>query len=590
MAKKKDSLDGRSVKAEEARQTRSPTAPADTNGDDAFPIVGLGASAGGLKSFEIFFTHMPPDSGMAFILVQHLDPNRESMLVELVQRYTRMAVVQVQDEQEVEPNHVYIIPPNRDMALMHGAFYLMEPVAPRGLRLPIDTFFRSLARDQGERAICIILSGTGTDGTLGLKAIKEEGGMAMVQDPASSSYDGMPHSAINTGLVDYVLPPEEMPEQLINYVQHTFVPGAGHLDMQQPQAGAAMQKIFILLRNQTGHDFSQYKPNTTTRRIQRRMTVNQIKQIDHDVRHLQRNPLEVETLFKELLIGVTAFFRDSEAFTALETKAIPRLFENRPDDRPIRIWVPGCATGEEAYSIAIFIMEQMEKLQRSCRVQIFATDVDAEAVEKGRQAFYPDNIAADVSPERLQRFFDRENHGYRVKKMIREMVLLAVQNVIQDPPFSRLDLISCRNLLIYLNPELQKKVIPRFHYALRPGGFLFLGTAESLGEIDRLFKPIDRKSKLFQRLEVAANLQTVLDSCPARAGCARPDRARRPPTARSMTRCPVQPARAEPARKRCSRRNCCAHACGASRARCRRRRPRPSPARARARLASRATG
>jgi two-component system CheB/CheR fusion protein len=464
-----------------------------------FPIVGIGASAGGLEAFEKFFTTMPADSGMAFVLVQHLDPTHNSMLVDIIRRYTRMQVLQVEDGMQVEPNTIYIIPPNRDMALMQRTLYLTKPEAARGLRLPIDFFFRSLADELQERAICIILSGTGTDGTLGMRAIKGEGGMAMVQSPASAKYDGMPQNALATGMIDFTLPPEEMPQQLMTYVQQEFVPGKPRAKPALSQASGALQKVFLALRSQTGHDFSQYKPSTTMRRIERRMTVNQIERIDDYVQYLQQNPLEVDTLFREMLIGVTNFFRDPNAFDALKQKVIPRLFTNRPLRQPVRVWVPGCSTGEEAYSLAIVLREHLNSIGQNYSIQVFATDIDSHAIEKARAGVYPDSIAADVSSERLQQFFLHEGNSFRVVQTVREMVIFAVQNVIKDPPFSGIDLMSCRNLLIYMTSDLQQRVIPLFHYALNPGGFLFLGTSETPSESSRRFEVIDRRWSLFQR-------------------------------------------------------------------------------------------
>jgi two-component system CheB/CheR fusion protein len=494
------------------KQGGNPPSPANVPNQDPI-VVGIGASAGGLEAFEKFFTNMPAESGsgMAFVLVQHLDPTHKSVLTDLVKRYTKMNVFEVKDGVDVQPNCAYIIPPNKDMALLHGKLHLMEPESPRGMRLPIDFFFRSLAQDQHERAICIVLAGTGTDGTLGLKAIKGEGGMAMVQDPDSAKYDGMPRSAIATGLADYILPPDKMPAQLLGYVEHAFGKQVTKEADSPPKVIDSLQKIFILLRAQTGHDFSYYKQNTIHRRIERRMAVNQIEQIDLYVRYLQQNRLEVETLFRELLIGVTNFFRDPDAFTALEGQIIPRLLDNKPPGATIRVWVPGCSTGEEAYSIAILLRERMDEQKKEYKVQIFATDIDSEAIEKARAGIYPDSIAADVSAERLQRFFSQENNHYRIKKTIRDMVVFAAQNAIEDPPFSRLDLISCRNLLIYLGPELQKRVIPLFHYALNRDGFLFLGNSETIGEFGDLFASVDRKWKLYQRKEMISPRMTVLD-------------------------------------------------------------------------------
>ena len=470
-----------------------------------FPIVGIGASAGGLAAFEAFFSAMPTntESGMAFVLVQHLAPDHKSILSELIRRYTRMRVFDVEDGMPVKPNCAYIIPPNRDMALLNGKLQLLEPAAPRGHRLPVDFFFRSLAQDQHERAICIVLSGSGSDGTLGVRAVKSEGGMVMAQNSASTEHDGMPRSAIATGLVDYVLPPAEMPAQLIAYATHAFGTTTHPVSPPTPKAEDALKKIFILLRAQTGHDFSQYKQNTITRRVKRRMAVQQIERLDAYVRYLVKNPAEVEALFRDLLIGVTNFFRDPEAFAALEAQVIPHLFEGKPAGALIRVWVPGCSTGEEAYSIAILLHECSAALKQSFKMQVFATDIDRRAIDQARIGCYPASIAADVSPERLARFFAHEPDGsaYRVLKGIRDLLVFSEQDVIKDPPFSKLDLISCRNLLIYMGGDLQKKLIPLFYYALNPGGRLLLGTSETVGEFADLFATLDRQVKLYQRKE-----------------------------------------------------------------------------------------
>ncbi|HSW63171.1 MAG TPA: chemotaxis protein CheB [Dissulfurispiraceae bacterium] len=482
-----------------------PDAGMESTQDGHFPIVGIGASAGGLAAFEAFFSGMPADTapGMAFVLVQHLAPDHKSILAELVKRYTRMQVFEVADGMAVRPNCTYIIPPNRDMALLNGTLHLLESSSPRGMRLPIDFFFRSLAQDQHERAICIVLSGTGSDGMLGLREVKGEGGMAMAQNPESTEYDGMPRSAIATGLVDFVLPPAEMPAQLIAYAAHVFGKAFRPVSPQPPKTEDALKKIFILLRSHTGHDFSQYKQNTINRRIERRMAVHQIDRLDGYFAYLQQTPAELEALFRDLLIGVTNFFRDPEAFAALENHVIPRLFEHKPSGSTIRVWIAGCSTGEEAYSLAILLQEYIETLKQNFKVQIFATDIDNRAIEAARPGLYPASIAADVPPERLTRYFDREADGsaYRIRKSIRDLLVFSEQDVIKDPPFSKLDLISCRNLLIYMSGDLQKKIIPLFHYALNPGGFLFLGTSESVGDFVRLYATIDRKAKLYQRKE-----------------------------------------------------------------------------------------
>jgi two-component system, chemotaxis family, CheB/CheR fusion protein len=503
MSRKKDTNPEQTPKiAEAAPEARQVPAHASS----PFPIVGIGASAGGLGAFEAFFSGMPPEvePGMAFVLVQHLAPDHKSILTELIQRYTRMQVFEVEDGVVVQPNCAYIIPPGRDMAFMNGTLQLMEPAEPRGQRLPIDFFFRSLAQDQGEQAIGIVLSGTGSDGTLGVRAIKGEGGMVMAQTPESTEFDGMPRSALTTGLVDYELPPAEMAAQLMAYAAHAYGhPTSRAAVLQTPKRENALKKVFILLRSQTGHDFSQYKPSTLQRRIDRRMAVHLIHSMEGYVKFLQRTPVEVEALFRDLLIGVTNFFRDTEAFQVLEEQGIPKLFLDKPAGSVIRVWCPGCSTGEEAYSIAILLQERIEAIKQGYTLQVFATDIDSRAVATARAGLYPASIAVDLSRERLARFFVLERDGltYRIHKGIRDTVVFSEHNVIKDPPFSKLDLISCRNLMIYLGGDLQKKLIPLFHYALNPGGVLFLGTSETVGEQANLFVVLDRKAKLFQRLE-----------------------------------------------------------------------------------------
>ena len=480
--------------------------------DDAkaagFPIVGIGASAGGLAAFAAFFSGMPAeaDPGMAFVLVQHLAPDHNSLLTELLQRTTRMKVVEVTDGMPVHINCVYIIPPNRDMAFLNGALHLLEPTAARGHRLPIDYLFSSLAQDQHERAIGIVMSGTGSDGTLGVRAIKDGGGMVMAQNPASCEFDSMPRSALATGFVDYELPPAEMPAQLMAYTSHAFgrpPRSASAATVALPQSESALKKIFILLRAQTGHDFSQYKPTTIYRRIERRMAVHQVETLDAYVQYLQQTASEVEALFRDILIGVTNFFRDPDAFAALESQVIPKLFDGKPAGSVVRVWAAGCSTGEEAFSIAILLQERLEVLKQNYRVQVFATDIDSRAIAIARSGLYPASIAQDITPERLSRFFTPEADGtaYRVHKGIRDLLVFSEQDLIKDPPFSKLDLISCRNLMIYLGADLQKKLIALFHYALNPGGFLFLGTSETVGDFADLFATLERKAKLYQRKE-----------------------------------------------------------------------------------------
>ena len=490
-----------------ATQLPKATVPSDTPPTPAagFPIVGIGASAGGLAAFEGFFSGMPANGepGMAFVLVQHLAPDHKSILTDLVRRYTSMQVFEVTDGMVVQANCAYIIPPNRDMAFLNGALQLLEPSAPRGHRLPIDFLFNSLARDQRDRAIGIVLSGTGSDGSVGIRAIKAEGGMVMAQAPESTEFDGMPTSAIATGLVDYQLAPAEMAAQLIAYAAHAFGPYPRQGTVPAVKSENALKKVFILLRAQTGHDFSNYKPSTIHRRIERRMAVHQIVAADAYVRYLQQTPAEVEALFRDLLIGVTSFFRDPAAFEALQQQVIPKLFAGKGAGDAVRVWTTGCSTGEEAYSIAILLYERMQSLKQSFKVQVFATDIDSRAIATARAGLYPINIARDISPERLARFFSLEPDGlcYRINKSIRDMLVFSEQDVIKDPPFSKLDLISCRNLMIYMGAELQKKLIPLFHFTLNPGGMLFLGTSETVGEFGDLFSTLDHKNKIHQRRE-----------------------------------------------------------------------------------------
>lgn len=478
-----------------------------------FPIVGIGASAGGLAALEEFFTGMPNDHDidMAFVIVQHLAPDHKSLLSDIIKRFTKMQVFEVEDGMQVKPNCTYIIPPNRLMALFNGTLQLFETTSPRGYNMPIDYFFRSLATDLREQAICVILSGTGSDGTLGLRAIKGEGGMAIAQNPDTTQYDGMPTSAISSGLVDYQLPPAEMVNQLIAYNAHAYISETiSDMDKTEKKE-SSLKKIFIIMRAQTGHDFSKYKPNTINRRIERRLAVHQIASMDEYLRYLQQTPAEVEALFHDLLIGVTAFFRDRDAFAKLEDEIIPRIFEGKPTGANIRVWCSGCATGEEAYSIAILLQEKLELLKKNYNLQVFATDIDSRAIAIARAGIYPSSIAVDITQERLARFFIAEPGGnaYRINKTIRDILIFSEQSVIKDPPFSRLDLISCRNLLIYLNSELQKKIIPMFHYALNPDGILFLGSSETTGDFDSLFTAIDRKHKVYLRKEEYNGIQRV---------------------------------------------------------------------------------
>jgi chemotaxis methyl-accepting protein methylase/PAS domain-containing protein len=493
------------------RQTRpapatraiKPTAPA-APVRVPFPIVGIGTSAGGLEALEHFLGHVPKGSGLALVIVQHLDPTRKGIMPELLQRHTGMKVIQVKDRTLVQPNCVYVIPPNKDMSILHGVLHLLEPTSPRGLRLPIDFFLRSLAEDRQEHSIGVILSGMGSDGTLGLRAIKEKGGVVLVQDPATAKFDGMPRSAIDSGLADIVAPVDDLPARILAYLKRTPLARTSEAPLED-KTQSALEKAIILLRTHTGHDFSLYKRNTLHRRIERRMGIHQIHKIAGYVRYLQENTQELDLLFKELLIGVTSFFRDPAAWEELRKKILPALIASRPDGQVMRAWVAGCSTGEEAYSLAMVFKEVVEKLKprKKISLQVFATDLDKDAIDKARQGIYPENICADVAPHRMSRFFTKEEHGCRVRKEIREMVIFAPQSLIMDPPFTKLDILSCRNLLIYLAPEMQKKLFPLFHYSLTPGGVLFLGSAETVGTFTDLFAPLNHKLRLFRRTTTA---------------------------------------------------------------------------------------
>jgi two-component system, chemotaxis family, CheB/CheR fusion protein len=475
----------------------------------SFPIAGIGASAGGLEALEQFFGNVPVNSGIAYVVIQHLDPTHAGIMPELLQRATQMKVVQATDQLPMKPNQVYVIPPNKSMSVLNGCLYLFEPVELRGLRLPIDYFFRSLAADKNENSIGIILSGMGSDGSLGLKAIKEKNGIVAVQDPATAKFDGMPNSAINAVVVDILAPAYKLPEKLFAFLK--LSPALVQKTEIDDKSKGNMEKIVILLRAQTGHDFSLYKKNTLFRRIERRMNVHQIGKISNYVRFLQENPKELEILFKELLIGVTNFFRDAAVWENLKEKVLPALFNEVPNRHVFRAWITGCSTGEEAYSLAIIFKEAYEKVKqdKNFTLQIFATDIDSDAIELGRKGFFSANIAADVSPERLSHFFVKDENGFRVNTAIREMVVFAPHNVIKDPPFTKLDLLFCRNLLIYMEAELQKKLMNLFHYALNAGGVMLLGSAENDNSQNNMFSAINAKLKIYKRSASGANTELI---------------------------------------------------------------------------------
>jgi two-component system CheB/CheR fusion protein len=461
------------------------------------PIVGIGASAGGVEALERFFKSMPADNGMGFVVVTHLPPNRVSMLAAIIGRSAQMPVVDARDDETVEAEHVYVLPPGAILTIREARLRLRHTGAADHERAPIDIFFTSLAQDQSEHAIGIVLSGGGSDGTLGLKAIKENGGLTVAQGANATRprFAEMPSSAVAAGFVDLLLPVEDIPDRIIAYVRDW-----GAFDSQRP--GDALSTIYSLLRTHTGHDFAEYKDRAFQRRVQRRMQVVQTAGLEEYVEQLQKDPDEVRALLRDLLIGVTNFFRDDAAFRTLETVVIPKLFESKNTDDEVRVWVVGCATGEEAYSIAILLREHMDTLEAAPKVQIFATDIDEAAMGGARAARYGVDLVKGVSPERLKRFFVHEGGSYHLVRSLREMCIFSTHSVIRDPPFSRLDLISCRNLLIYLKPALQEQIIPLFHYALRPSGYLFLGSSENVGRYAELFLPLDKKNRIFQRRDM----------------------------------------------------------------------------------------
>jgi two-component system, chemotaxis family, CheB/CheR fusion protein len=465
-----------------------------------FPIVAIGASAGGLEAFSNLLRALPPEPGLALVFIPHLDPTHESAMVELLSRTTRLPVFQAVDGTPVACNSVYVLPPNSDMTISDGVLHLVRREAARGQHMPIDTFLRSLAEDQTSNAVGVILSGTANDGTLGMLAIKNNGGITFAQDSESAKYDGMPHSATTAGVVDFVLPPDRIAQELIRI-------------QRQPQAEKTkdtfdgnerlLKEIFRLLKNVSKVDFVDYKVATIRRRILRRMSINHVEEIGDYVKLLHRNPQEIEALYRDVLINVTSFFRNPEVFESLREVVYPKILANRASSEPIRVWVPGCSTGEETYSHAISLVEMLSEMRIEVPVQIFGTDLSDSAIQRARVGIYKETISNEVSEVRLRRFFHKANGGYQISKSIRDMCVFARQNVFSDPPFSRMDLISCRNVLIYLSPILQKKIIPIFHYALKQKGFLLVGSTEGLlGSGSEIFDLVDRKAKIYQKKPV----------------------------------------------------------------------------------------
>jgi len=482
----------------------SETAPESPAAARPFAIVGVGASAGGLEAFTKLIENLPTDTGMGFVLVQHMAPRSHSMLPEILAKVTRMPVTEVVEGTHVEPNRIYVTPPALLMTLEEGVLHLAIRAEPRGVTRPIDIFLRSLAQDLGSRAIGVILSGTASDGVLGLQAIKAEGGVTFAQDVESAKYPGMPESAIAAGVVNFVLPPEKIARKLASLGHHPLVL-APHLakEAEPPLEEGAFNQILMMLKAGTGLDFTHYKHSTIKRRLHRRMMLQHVEEIEDYVKYLRQHPDEVKNLYEDILINVTSFFREPESFESLQKIVFPEILRNRAEDEPIRIWVPGCASGEEAYSLAISLLEFLGDMASNVQIQIFATDVEEGVIDQARLGIYPESIATDVSAYRLRRFFSKVAGGYQVSKTIRSMCVFAKQNLTKDPPFSRLDLISCRNVLIYFGAVLQKKVIPIFHFALKPGGFLLLGKSEALSAFPEYFTLVDKKLKVFQKKTVA---------------------------------------------------------------------------------------
>ncbi|RAK66844.1 chemotaxis protein CheB [Hymenobacter edaphi] len=477
---------------------------------DWFPVVALCGSAGSIGALEQFFRNLPAAPGMAFVVVVHLAANQRSHLPEVLQRFTNMLVYEVEDGQRLRPNTVYVLPPDKDLSLLSGTLLLLPPTQAPGHRLPIDFFLQSLAKDVRERAVAVIFSGMGSDGALGLKMVMENFGMIMAQEPETAEYAAMPRAALATEFVDYVLPAEQLPAKLLEYArQPPLERPSAVLRGGDARPANALQKIFLLIRTQTGHDFSLYKRNTVFRRIDRRMNAHQIRDFAQYVRFLQETPQEVELLFKELLIGVTKFFRDPEAFEALQGYLLAQL-QRKPVDAVVRVWAPGCSSGEEAYTLAMLLQECLDQLPTKClKVQVFATDINPEGIDHARAGIYPPNIEGDVSPARLQRFFSPVEGGYQIRKEVRDVVVFALHNINKDAPFIKLDLLVCRNLLIYLSSELQRNLLPVFHYALSPDGLLLLGPSENLMGFQTLFTPLDVKWKISRRNNVPYSLARI---------------------------------------------------------------------------------
>ena len=486
-----------------------------------FLIAGVGASAGGVEAFTELLTNLPADTGMAFVLIQHLDPKHESLLSALLAKKSTMPVVEVRKGMKLEPNHVYVIPPNATMTISDHSLQLEKRIETSGTPMPVDLFMRSLAEQQGNRAIGIILSGLGSDGTLGMAEIQAQGGVTFAQDEGSAKYDSMPRSVIDAGSADYVLPPKSIARELVRIARHPYTARPKSESTDAPaQQGNGLASIFQLLRRATGLDFTHYRQSTILRRIQRRIVVHKIDNLDQYVRFLQVNPPEIKALYQDMLINVTSFFRNPGLFEAMRNEVFPEILKGSGADRTIRIWTPACSSGEETYSVAITLLEYLGDKAGANSIQFFGTDVSESNVARARSGLYPDNIQADVSSERLRRFFSKVDGGYRISKLIRDMCIFAQHNILSDPPFSQMDLICCRNLLIYLEPILQAKVISLFHYAIRPERFLILGASEGIGSASSLFTTVDRVQKIFSKKTTAVRqvVSFSLEHPPGRAG------------------------------------------------------------------------
>jgi two-component system CheB/CheR fusion protein len=464
-----------------------------------FLVAAIGASAGGIEAFSELVRNLPVDTGMSFVLIQHLDPKHHSILTELVAKDTPMPVKEVTDGMRLEPDQLYVIPPNTTMSVSDHALRLTPRDGSRGGHMPIDHFMRSLAEAQGNRAIGVILSGFGTDGTLGMAEIRAHGGVTFAQDETTAKYGAMPRSVVAAGCADYVLPPKAIAGELSRIAQHPYVRRSSPVLEAVSDESFNLSSIFQLLRRSTGVDFTYYRQTTILRRIQRRMVVHKIEKLEDYVKYVQTNPSEIKLLYQDMLINVTSFFRNPSVFDAMKTRVFPAIMKNRASDAPIRIWTPGCASGEETYSVAIALLEFLGDSSSQTAVQLFGTDVSEGSIAKARTGVYPENIQGDLSAERLRRYFTKTESSYRISKNIRDICIFAQHNVLNDPPFSQMDLICCRNLLIYLEPVLQSKVISLFHYAARPGGFLILGTSEGVGSIGSLFGAEDRAHKIFSK-------------------------------------------------------------------------------------------